>query len=91
MPAEVWRKLNWAWISFFMFAGASNAYVAFHFQQYWVDFKVFGSLAMTIVFIIGQFVLLSRYLKQDINNPERNNMWYAIIAEDTANSLSQTS
>lgn len=66
MPAEVWRKLNWAWIGFFIFAGASNAYVAFYFEQYWVDFKVFGSLAMTFVFIIAQFFLLSRYIKQDI-------------------------
>ena len=63
MPANVWRKLNWAWIIFFIFAGASNAYVAFHFPQYWVDFKVFGSLGMT--FIIGQMIILSRYIKQE--------------------------
>lgn len=67
MPAAVWRKLNWAWIGFFIFAGASNAYVAFYFEKYWVDFKVFGSLGMTIIFMIAQFALLSRYLKQDIN------------------------
>lgn len=66
MPATVWRKLNWAWIGFFIFAGASNAYVAFHFEKYWVDFKVFGSLAMTIIFMIAQFALLSRYLRQDL-------------------------
>ena len=65
MPANVWRKLNWAWIIFFIFAGASNAYVAFHFPQYWVDFKVFGSLGMTLTFIIGQMIILSRYIKQE--------------------------
>jgi len=69
MPAAIWRKLNIAWIVFFIFTGASNAYVAFHFEKYWVDFKIFGSMAMLIIFMIGQFVLLSRYLKQDINNP----------------------
>ena len=66
MPSAVWRKLNLAWVAFFIFAGAANAYVAFYFAQYWVDFKVFGSLAMTLVFIVAQFVLLSRYLRQDI-------------------------
>jgi intracellular septation protein len=65
MPANVWRKLNWAWIIFFVVAGAANAYVAFHFPKYWVDFKVFGSLGMTLTFIIGQMIILSRYIKQE--------------------------
>lgn len=66
MPVAVWRKLNLAWVAFFIFSGAANAYVAFYFAQYWVDFKVFGSLAMTLVFIVAQFILLSRYIRQDI-------------------------
>ncbi|PTQ89568.1 septation protein IspZ [Agitococcus lubricus] len=65
MPASIWRKLNWAWIFFFIVAGASNAYVAFYFEKYWVDFKVFGSLAMTFIFIVAQFIVLSRYVKTD--------------------------
>ena len=66
MPANVWRKLNWAWIGFFIFTGASNAYVAFYFEKYWVDFKIFGSMAMLIVFMIAQFALLSRYLRPEL-------------------------
>jgi len=65
MPSAMWRKLNWAWIIFFIIAGAANAYVAFHFPKYWVDFKVFGSMGMTMLFIIGQMVILSRYIKQE--------------------------
>ena len=65
MPASIWRKLNWAWVIFFVVAGSANAYVAFYFSQYWVDFKVFGSLGMTLIFIIGQMVVLSRYIKQE--------------------------
>lgn len=65
MPSNVWRKLNIAWGIFFIVVGAANAYVAFHFPKYWVDFKVFGSLGMTLIFMIGQTVILSRYIKQE--------------------------
>ena len=37
-------------------------FVAFTFQEYWVDFKVFGSLGMTLLFLIGQGIYLSRHL-----------------------------
>lgn len=64
-PATVWRRLNLAWVVFFLFAGAANLYVAFTYEKYWVDFKVFGSLGMTLAFLIGQMVWLSRYIPRD--------------------------
>lgn len=66
MPATAWRKLNLAWVGFFVFAGAANAYVVIYFSKYWVDFKLFGSMAMTFIFLVGQIALLSRYIRQDI-------------------------
>lgn len=63
VPAAVWKKLNMAWVVFFIFSGAVNLYVAFHWEAHWVDFKVFGSLAMTVLFVIGQSVYLGRFLK----------------------------
>ena len=63
MPRAIWLRLNMAWVVFFGFSGAANAYAAFHFPKYWVDFKVFGSMAMLIVFMIAQLALLSRYFK----------------------------
>ncbi|MDQ8037570.1 MAG: septation protein A [Pedobacter sp.] len=62
-PTEVWKKLNLAWVLFFIFAGAINLYVAFHWEAHWVDFKVFGSLGMTLVFVVAQTLYLSRYIK----------------------------
>ncbi len=62
-PAEVWKKLNIAWVLFFIFAGAINLYVAFHWEAHWVDFKVFGSLGMTLAFVVAQTLYLSRYIK----------------------------
>lgn len=65
MPAQAWRRLNFAWIYFFVFLGAINLFVAFTFHDYWVDFKVFGSLALIFLFIIGQTVYMLPYLQED--------------------------
>ena len=62
LPAPVWNRLNVAWIIFFVICGAANLFVAFTFERYWVDFKVFGSLGMTLLFLLGQGVYLSRHL-----------------------------
>jgi intracellular septation protein len=62
LPEPVWTRLNIAWIVFFLFCGAANLFVAFTYQSYWVDFKVFGSLGMTLLFLIGQGIYLSRHL-----------------------------
>lgn len=62
LPEPVWTRLNIAWIAFFLFCGAANLFVAFTYQDYWVDFKVFGSLGMTLLFLVGQGIYLSRHL-----------------------------
>ena len=71
LPAPVWRNLNLAWIAFFLIAGSANLFVAFTFQSIWVDFKVFGSLGMTLLFLVGQGIYLSRHLhdEQPANGP----------------------
>ncbi|NLY13947.1 MAG: septation protein A [Gammaproteobacteria bacterium] len=65
LPDPIWTKLNIAWVVFFIFLGGANLFVAFTFQAIWVDFKVFGSLGMTLLFLIGQGVYLSRHM-QDV-------------------------
>ena len=62
LPQTVWTKLNIAWIVFFLFCGAANLYVAFTYQEFWVDFKVFGSLGMTLLFLVGQGIFLARHI-----------------------------
>jgi len=71
LPTPVWRNLNLAWIAFFLIAGSANLFVAFTFQSIWVDFKVFGSLGMTLLFLVGQGIYLSRHLhdEQPANGP----------------------
>ena len=62
LPQAVWTKLNIAWVVFFLFCGAANLYVAFTYQEFWVDFKVFGSLGMTLLFLVGQGIFLARHI-----------------------------
>ena len=62
LPDAVWTRLNLAWIVFFLFCGAANLFVAFTYQSIWVDFKVFGSLGMTLLFLVAQGIYLSRHL-----------------------------
>ncbi len=70
LPLDVWKKLNLAWAAFFIFAGASNIYVAYNFsEEMWVDFKVFGLLALTFLFVILQGLFLSKYLKEEPDDP----------------------
>ncbi|MFN5099296.1 MAG: septation protein A [Burkholderiaceae bacterium] len=65
LPDPVWDKLNLAWSVFFAAMGALNLYIAFNFPlELWVNFKMFGFIALMIAFVIAQTVYLSRYLKE---------------------------
>ena len=53
LPDAVWAKINWAWVVFFAFCAVLNVYVAFSLPlDVWVNFKVFGLLAATLVFTL---------------------------------------
>lgn len=71
LPPAVWARQNFAWAVFFLVLGGLNLYVAFYFrpdldaaarQQIWVNFKVFGLLALTLAFMLVQGLLLARHL-----------------------------
>lgn len=55
-----WQQLNSAWVIFFLLCAAANAYVVLYHSEWWVDFKLFGSLGMTFAFIIAQGIWLTR-------------------------------
>lgn len=61
MAAAQWRALNIAWALFFWTAAAANAAVVLYWTDYWVDFKLFGSMAMTFAFVMAQGVWLMRH------------------------------
>lgn len=56
-----WLRLNWLWVFFYALLGALNLLVAFNAsQRTWVNFKVFGLTAATLVFVAAQFAWLSK-------------------------------
>lgn len=63
LPAEKWKTLNFAWAGVFLFLGCANLFVAFTFHEYWVDFKVFGSMAILLLFSIAQMRYLWPYIE----------------------------
>lgn len=65
MHAPIWFRLNIAWILFFIGSGIINLYVAFNYPEaIWVNFKLFGLLGLTIVFIIGQSIYLAKHASE---------------------------
>ena len=73
LPDLAWSRLNASWGGFFAFMGVANLVVAFNFStDTWVDFKLFGSLGLMLVFVIGQSMMLTKYLdKADLNKEEK--------------------
>ena len=66
LPEHVWGRLNYAWVTFFVVSGLANLYVAYTFsEEFWVEFKLFGLLGLTILFIIGQSLFLYRYMNHE--------------------------
>ena len=55
IDAASWRNLNVIWVVFFAAMGVANIYVAYNYsEKFWVNFKVFGLLALTFVFMLAQ-------------------------------------
>ncbi len=66
LPEAVWGKLNLSWIGFFLIMGALNLIVAFNFPtDTWVNFKLFGGMGLMLVFVLGQGLLLSKYVEEE--------------------------
>ncbi len=66
LPAPVWEKLNIAWIGFFLLQGALNIFVAYNFStDVWVNFKLFGSLGLTLGFVVLQALYFSRHIEEE--------------------------
>jgi len=63
-PREVWNTLNSLWIVFFAVLGAINLAVAFLLSEsMWINFKVWGNLIITFLFVFAQMPYLSRYME----------------------------
>jgi intracellular septation protein len=73
LPAAIWARQNLSWGLFFVALGALNLYVAFFYRldlaaaerrEIWVNFKVFGLLGLTLVFLLIQGALMARHVTE---------------------------
>jgi intracellular septation protein len=61
---SVWHRLNMAWATFFFFMGILNIYIAFEYsEETWVNFKLFGSTGLLLIFIVLQGLWLSKHME----------------------------
>ena len=66
LPQAVWGRLNAAWVVFFAAMGVLNLYVAYNYStSTWATFKVFGATGLMLLFMLGQGLYMSRYLKDE--------------------------
>lgn len=72
MPGRVWKQMNLSFAVFTLFMGFLNLYVAFVYgadldpdvqREHWVNFKVFGTLIITFLFMFGVMLAVSKHAR----------------------------
>tara|TARA_B100000131_G_C18058525_1_gene589493 strand:+ start:177 stop:731 length:555 start_codon:yes stop_codon:yes gene_type:complete len=62
LEEEGWKKLNSRWIYFFIFVAALNEFVwRTQTEAFWVNFKVWGLLPISFLFVAMQIPLMNKY------------------------------
>jgi len=65
LPKKIWLRLNWSWAVFFVALGFANIFVLYNYDtETWVNFKLFGMMGLTLLFVIIQSLILARFIKQ---------------------------
>lgn len=65
LSKKQWSTLNLIWVVFFAVVGCVNLYVAYNFsEEFWVKFKLFGMLGLTVVFVVIQSVWLTLAMRK---------------------------
>lgn len=66
LHSAIWNRLNASWVLFFLLMGCLNLFVVYNFDtETWVNFKLFGLLGLTLLFVVAQSLYLVRHVKQD--------------------------
>lgn len=66
LPENIWGNLNFSWATFFALMGVINLYVAFNYPtDTWVNFKLFGSTGLMLVFVVLQGLMLGKFITEN--------------------------
>lgn len=73
LPPKNWYYLNHMWTLFFIVMGFLNLYVAYTCNtNTWVNFKLFGGLGLTLLFVVLQSFYLIKHIEkkeQKVSSP----------------------
>jgi intracellular septation protein len=59
---EGWRILTWLWLGYFLFISGLNEYIWRNFStEFWVTFKAFALMPLTVLYALPQMLLMNRY------------------------------
>ncbi|HET6630022.1 MAG TPA: septation protein A [Woeseiaceae bacterium] len=65
LARDQWAKLNLIWVIYFVVVGGVNLFVAYNFsEEFWVNFKLFGMLGLTVVFVVIQSLWLMHAMRK---------------------------
>ena len=65
MPEAIWNRLNLGWTGFFALMAVLNIYVAYSYPtETWVNFKLFGTMGLTLLFVLGQAFYIGRFIEE---------------------------
>lgn len=60
LPKKVWGQLNLMWVANFTIIAVGNIYVVNHYSlDVWVNFKVYGTLGLTLLTALGQGIWIA--------------------------------
>lgn len=61
LTSKVWARLNLSWMVFFSVMGGLNVFVfSYYSEDTWVNFKLFGTIGLTLLFVILQAIYISK-------------------------------
>ena len=61
-----WRKLSFRWGCYFLFLAVVNEIVWRNFSNdFWVNFKVWGTMPMTVIFMLFQYPVMVKHALED--------------------------
>lgn len=66
LTIEGWRKLTLNWALFFIGLAILNEYIWRNYStDFWVSFKTFGMMPITLIFSFSQIALIQKYMIKD--------------------------
>ena len=66
LTEQQWNHLNTAWVLVFLGLGGLNVYVVYHYSMAsWVNFKLFGTMGLLLLFILIQGIIIAKLPSQE--------------------------